>query len=197
MNQPLQNSSPLLLNQKSSALTFLGSLLAIVSFALLTAASSKLSFPFPGSPIPITLQSFMVLLAGWTLGSKRGALSQLTLIGLGLTGLPVFSAPLPGQIVLLGPTGGYILGFVLAAYAMGLLRERFALRNPLVRFSAIFLASLYIFLPGVIWLVSLTKISWTQGLAIGLYPFLLGDVVKCAMTCATSYALSKVMRVKI
>jgi biotin transport system substrate-specific component len=130
----------------------------------------------------------MVALSGAILGSKRGALSQVTLIGFGLLGLPVFSAPLPGQIVLLGPTGGYILGFVLCAFATGLLFERLELRNPLTRFAALFASSFFILVPGVLWL-SVFVGDLKLAVMTGLIPFLVGDLIKCAMVTVATYSL--------
>ncbi len=165
------------------------SVLFVIGFALLTAVAAKISFPLPGSPVPVTLQSFMVMLAGLALGSKRGALSQLSLIGMGLAGLPVFSAPLPGNIVLLGPTGGYILGFVACAYATGLVFERLELKNFGLRFLTIFALSFFILVPGVLWLSVYSGGDFSKAISTGLIPFLAGDVVKCLMLCFASYAI--------
>lgn len=152
----------------------------IVGFGILTALSSKLSFYLPFSPVPITLQSFVVLLSGAILGARSGALSQITLIAMGAAGLPVFAQALPGNLVLLGPTGGYVLGFVLAAYISGAFFEKFTRPGFLKSFLLFFVASLFIFLPGVAWLTTYTgKDLWTA-IQIGFVPFILGDFVKCA-----------------
>jgi len=166
--------------EKSPAMAWWLSASLVVGFALLTAVAAKIAIPVPGSPIPITLQTFMVLLAGVVLGAKRGALSQVALIGMGLMGLPVFSTPLPGTVVLMGPTGGYILGFAFAAFASGLLFERLALKSIWAKFIALFGASFFILIPGVIWLSVFTQGSLTTAILVGLVPFLWGDVVKCA-----------------
>jgi biotin transport system substrate-specific component len=172
---------------RPSSISLAWSVAGILGFALLTAIASKISFMVPGSLVPITLQSLVVSLAGVVLGSKRGALSQLSLIGLGLSGLPVFSAPLPGNLVLVGPTGGYILGFVLCAYATGLVFERLELKHFFVRYLAIFACSFFIFVPGVLWLSVYTG-SFASAVLTGLMPFLLGGLLKCLAVSFASYA---------
>ena len=152
-----------------------------VAFALVTALSAKIVIPLGFTPVPISLQSLSVILAGLVLGSKAGALSQVLLILLGLSGLPVFSSPLPGSIVLAGPTGGYIFGFILTAYFSGWIKENFKVRYWLRDFSLIFLGSFFIFLPGVIWLSQFTGQNLWLSIQLGVFPFLIGDVVKCAI----------------
>jgi len=163
----------------------------VIGFALLTAIAAKIAIPVPGSPVPVTLQTLVVLLAGAVLGSKRGAMSQITLIGMGLVGLPVFSTPLPGTVVLMGPTGGYILGFAFAAFASGLMFERLALKSIWTKFFALFATSFFILIPGVIWLSVFTGGSFSTAVMAGLVPFLWGDVVKCAAVALIATAVRK------
>jgi len=177
--------------EKSPATAWWISASLIVGFALLTAVAAKIAVPIPGSPVPVTLQTLVVLLAGMVLGSKRGALSQITLIGMGLVGLPVFSTPLPGTLVLMGPTGGYILGFAFAAFASGLLFERMALKSVWAKFIALFATSFFILVPGVIWLSVFTGGNFSTAIMAGLVPFLWGDVVKCAAVALAGSALRR------
>ena len=93
-------------------------------FAALTAAGAYIQIPIPFSPVPVTLQVFFVLLAGSMLKSKWGSLSMIVYTLLGIAGLPVFAGGSSGIGVLLGPTGGYIIGFILAAYIIGKLSEK-------------------------------------------------------------------------
>ena len=93
-------------------------------FAALTAAGAYIQIPMPFSPVPVTLQVFFVLLAGSILKSKWGSLSMIVYTLLGIAGLPVFAGGSSGIGVLLGPTGGYIVGFILAAYVIGKLSEK-------------------------------------------------------------------------
>lgn len=153
--------------------------LQVLGFATLTALAAKVSIFLPFSPVPITMQSLVVLLAGAALGSKKGALSQISLIGVGLLGLPVFSLPVPGYLVLAGPTSGYILGFVFAAFIMG---RCFESKDPasfwrIVLF--IVLAKIAIFIPGLLVLsLYASSASLFELLSIGLFPFLPGAVFK-------------------
>jgi biotin transport system substrate-specific component len=97
---------------------------------------------------------------------------------MGLAGLPVFSDRLPGFITLAGPTGGYIVGFVLSAFVAGWIFENAKPKSFVGTFIALFVASLFIFIPGVLWLKTLTQTSLAQALALGFTPFLIGDLVK-------------------
>jgi biotin transport system substrate-specific component len=154
----------------------------VVAFGFLTALCSKIAIYLPFSPVPITGQTFAVLLAGVLLGSKRGALSQVVYVGSGILGLPVFAPGTWGIAALLGPTGGYLIGFVFAAYVVGLLAERgwdrrfFTAALAMSVGSAIMyifgLARLSAFIPSEMLLVS------------GLYPFILGDVIKIGLAAA-------------
>ncbi len=161
------------------------------SFAAITALSSKLIIPLGFTPVPISLQSLSVVMAGLVLGSKAGALSQIILIGLGLVGLPVFSSPLPGNLVLAGPTGGYIFGFVLTAFFSGWIRENFLKRNPIQDFALIFLGSLFIFIPGVLWLSQFTGQNLWLSIQLGFFPFIVGDLIKCALATALLSLLTR------
>lgn len=173
---------------KSSVLLI--SILQIVAFAVLTALCAA-RIPLPFSPVPITLQSLSVVLAGAMLGPWRGALSQITLIGMGLIGLPVFSDRLPGFITLAGPTGGYILGFVLCAFVTGWIVRYQKPAGFWTKSLYFFVASLFIFLPGVLWLKVLTGASLATALAMGFYPFLLGDVIKTFVAAGFLKAVRK------
>jgi biotin transport system substrate-specific component len=157
--------------------------MALVSlFAALTAIGGIYSFPLPLSPVPITLQSLVTLLAGLILGSRLGALSQIVYIALGVAGLPVFSKGQAGIGVLLGPTGGYLLGFIAAAYIIGLLTER----NESNSFSKLFfifiLATLIIYILGVGRLIMVTGIPFGKALVSGMFYFLPGDLLKVVIS---------------
>src|SRR5689334_6236316 len=94
----------------------------VLAAALLTAACAQIEFPVPGSPVPISGQTFAVLLTGAALGARRGALGQLLYVALGLA-LPFYSGGEHGSGVLFGATGGYLFGFIIAGYAVGRLAE--------------------------------------------------------------------------
>jgi len=156
----------------------------ILAFGCLTALAAKAQFFLPFTPVPITLQSWMVILSGVILGARKGALSQCSLIAMGALGAPVFSLPVPGIAVLLGPTGGYILGFVLGAYVTGWLFERFQPKAFLIQFAMMFVGSLFIFLPGMIWLSQYVQTSLLGLFQIGFIPFMPGGVLKCLLAVA-------------
>jgi biotin transport system substrate-specific component len=155
--------------------------------SLFVAVCAQINVPLP--LVPITMQSFAVLAVGAALGARMGAAAVILYAIEGAAGLPVFAQFKAGPAVLAGPTGGYILGFVIAAYAVGLLAERGYDKNAFKMFAAMLLGAALIYLPGVPWLA-----HWIAGaksldygaafqaaLAGGLYPFIWGDIVKAAL----------------
>jgi len=167
--------------------TFLGQLLLTTGFALLTAFSAQVQVPI--GPVPITLQVLFVLLSGLVLGSKLGAISQIEYLALGFAGMPVFAQGKSGVIALLGPTGGYLVGFILGAYIAGLLAE--AVAHPTkIRFFLASLAGLAgIYICGALWLATWFSMangtSWILELGsawhLGVLPFLLVDAGKAIL----------------
>lgn len=151
----------------------------IVGFSCLTALSAQVSFWI--GPVPITGQTFAVLLSGILLGSYRGAMSQLTYLAIGCTGIPYWFAlggP-PGIARLLGPTGGYLIGFVVAAFVVGWLAERGWDRKVGTAALAMLIGNIVLYVPGLSWLSRFVP----EGalLRAGLYPFIPGDLVKLAV----------------
>jgi biotin transport system substrate-specific component len=136
-----------------------------------------------GYPVPMTGQTFAVLMAAALLGGRRAVWSVLTYIAEGLLGLPVFAQGKAGLPALLGPTGGYLVGFVAAAYVVGALAERGWDRHAGTTILAMIFGNLTIYVYGLSWLAVLVYLlgrgSPGRGiLAVGLYPFLLGDGLK-------------------
>jgi biotin transport system substrate-specific component len=163
-------------------------------FAALTAAGAYIHIPIPFSPVPITLQVFFVLLAGSILKSKWGGLSMIVYTLLGIAGLPVFAGGSSGVGVLLGPTGGYIIGFILAAYIIGKLSEKTensAGSRLLVNALSMSAGVLVIYLCGVFQLMMVAKIGPGAAFTLGVIPFLPGEVVKTAVAAyiASTYEL--------
>ena len=153
--------------------------LSVLFVAVLTAAAAQLSFPLPFTPVPFTIQPMIVLIGAAALGAPLGALSQLLYLMLGVAGLPVFAfAPeLPqGFARLIGPTGGYLMAYPLAAFATGLLAERGFDRHYLTSIVAMAVGLSIIFAGGVAWLA--VGLGWQPALATGLYPFIVVDVLK-------------------
>lgn len=151
---------------------------AIVGFALLTAAAAQISFHLPWTPVPITGQTFAVLLTGATLGMRRGALSQFLYIALGAVGLPLYADGAGGWKDATGATAGYLVGFVVAAAVVGALADRRQDRTLLTSLPAMLAGTAVIYLLGVWWLAADLNVSATKAIELGVAPFLIGDAIK-------------------
>ena len=149
-----------------------------VGGSLLLALSARAEIPL--APVPITMQTFVVLVLGVAYGWRLGAASVLLYLAEGALGLPVFAGGAFGIGVLLGPTGGYLLGFVFAAAACGYLAEHGWDRRPTTTFAAMLIGNFIIYACGLAQLGAV--IGWEKPLlALGLYPFLFGDLLKIAL----------------
>jgi biotin transport system substrate-specific component len=153
----------------------------VVAFSLLTALAAQVVIPLP--LVPITGQTFAVLLTGALLGSRLGALAMIAYLVEGASGLPFFHAGRGGLQHLLGPTAGYLWAFPVAAFAVGLLAERGWDKRFLTAAAAMFLGSLVILLSGWAWL-SLWFMPASMAFYEGVLRFLAGDVVKIALAAA-------------
>jgi biotin transport system substrate-specific component len=159
------------------------SLALIVAFSLLTALAAQVAIPLPGTFVPITGQTFAVLLTGALLGSRLGALAMIAYLIEGASGLPFFYAGGSGvQHLLFSPTSGYLLSYPVAAFVVGLLAERGWDRRFLTAAAAMALGSVVILLGGWAWLARFMSpvAAWNFGVA----PFLIGDLVKIALAAA-------------
>jgi biotin transport system substrate-specific component len=154
----------------------------VAGFSLLVGLSAQVAIPLPFTPVPVTLQTMMVLATGALLGSRRGAAAILLYIAEGAAGLPVFAMGRSGPAHLTGPLGGYLLGFVAAAFLAGLICERGWDRNGLLAFAGLLVADLAVYVPGLLWLGAFTGFS--RVLIQGALPFIAADVLKAA-ACAT------------
>ena len=152
--------------------------------ALLTAASARFVVPLPFSPVPVTGQTFAVLLTAAALGPARGVSGQLLYVALGLVGLPVYSDGASGVDVLLGATGGYLVGFVVAAWVVGAAARRGLDRSPRGALPAFLLGSVVIYAFGVPWLAVVAGLGPGAALAQGLLPFVPGGIVKALLAAA-------------
>ncbi|MCC7460466.1 MAG: biotin transporter BioY [Proteobacteria bacterium] len=150
----------------------------IAAFAILTGLSSLVKIPLGFTPVPVSLQTAVVILSGVILG--RDALwAQGLYLLLGGIGLPFFTPDTPGVQVLFGATGGYLLGFVFAAAFIGYKIRPQWNNLPIWKRTAFLLASsMLIFIPGVIQLKFVAGVSFARALELGFYPFMLGDVIK-------------------
>ncbi len=164
-------------------------LLGVAAFTILTALGAFVWIPLPFTPVPITLQTFFVLLGGAILGRRLGASSQLLYLGLGGLGLPIFAGVGGGGLSrLVGPTGGYLIGFVLAAYLVG----RMAKKKKANLWSLMLIMGVgegIILFLGTLWLACVLRIGIGQSLYLGLIPFLPGDMVKLAAAASVCYGM--------
>ncbi len=156
----------------------------VLAAAALTAASAQISIPVPGSPVPVTGQTFAVLLSGAALGANRGAAAMSLYVLLGLVGLPVFADASSGWSVVWGATGGYLIGFVIAAYVLGRLAEARLDRTAWKALPIFGVASLIVFGIGVPWLAVAADVSLAKAVDLGFTPFILGGVLKAALAAA-------------
>ena len=152
----------------------------IIGFALLTIAAAQVRIPIPGTPVPITGQTFAVLLAGAAIGAHAGAASQALYWTIGAVGFPVYAQNQGGWEAATGATGGYLIGFIAAAWLVGYLAERGQDRNVWSAVPAFLSGNAVIYLFGVPWLMWSVESFTTTGdaLAAGFTPFVVGDVVK-------------------
>ncbi len=148
----------------------------VLGGSVVVALSAQIAIPLPFSPVPITGQTLAALLIGALLGSRLGALCMLLYISEGVLGIPVFAGGAVGLMRLLGPTGGYLAGLVVAAYVTGLLAERGWDRRPLTALLAMLCGNIVIYVFGLSWLAHF--LGGGQLLAAGLLPFIPGDLVK-------------------
>ena len=157
-------------------------LLGMASFAVLTAVSAQVSFHLWFTPVPVTLQVLVVILSGLMLGSRWGATSQAMYLAMGASGLPIFADFKAGPAAFVGPTGGYLFGFVLGAFLAGWTFEMLGKCTKLAAWAGGIAGIVGIYLPGAAWLM-----VWTGNAAvwqIGVVPFIGVDLLKA--TAASS-----------
>jgi len=154
----------------------------VLGGSLSIALGAQVAVRLPFSPVPITGQTCAVLLLGACLGSRRGMLAVLAYLAEGAMGLPVFAGGGSGPAWLVGPTGGYLLGFVAAAWAVGWLCEHLGDRSIAGMVVVMLPGSATIYLLGLPWLAHFVGVD--KALALGLIPFLPGDLIKIALAAS-------------
>lgn len=150
----------------------------IVGFSLITAIAAQPEIRLPYTPVPITLQTLAVLLAGAVLGSRRGFMSQALYLAEGAVGLPVFAGGAASVVHLMGPTGGYLWSYPFAAALIGWLVERGASRRAVTLAAALIASDLVILASGLVWVHQFFGTDFRQALGLAFYPFVVGDMVK-------------------
>ena len=177
----------------AAPLDWMRSAALVVGFSLLVALAAQVVVPLPWTPVPLTGQTFAVLLTGALLGPRLGALALLAYLAEGAAGLPFFRAGAGGAQHFAGPTAGYLFAFPAAAYVTGHLAERGWDRRFLTAAAAMALGSLVILAGGWAWLAVWTG-SASKAFSLGVAPFLVGDVVKIALAAAALPAGWAVLR---
>jgi biotin transport system substrate-specific component len=172
---------------------WLRDLILVTAGAFFVAILAQVKIPLPFTPVPLTGQTFAVLLVAAVLGSKRGAASMAFYIALGAFGLPVFAGGAAGLAYLSGATLGYLIGFIAAAYVIGLLAERGLERNLRTSILPFLVGTVIIYTFGVTWLAVLLG-SFSKAVAAGLVPFVIGDIIKlfaAALALPAAWKLAK------
>lgn len=172
--------------------TLLNTLVLTLLGSLIMATCAQIAMPLPFTPVPITGQTFGVLLVGTMLGAKRGALSAVFYLLEGAMGLPVFAGFKGGLPHLLGPTGGYLFGFIATAYVVGYLAERGWDRGVLKTALIMLVGNTVTYLFGLSWLSYFVGIS--NVFALGFIPFLIGDVLKIIVLMITMPLVWRIVR---
>ncbi len=164
-------------------------------FTALIIIGGYISFPIPFSPVPIVLSDFFVLLAGLFLGLSWGVTAVGMFLFLGLIGLPVFAGGKAGLAVLIGPTGGFLIGFLLAVAVIGMIagKGKSFLVKDLV---ALIVGTIVIYGIGVPWLKLVLKVTWEKALALGMIPFVPGIIVKIIAALVLIRIIRPVFQIK-
>jgi biotin transport system substrate-specific component len=155
-------------------------------FTVLIITGGYISFPIPLSPVPIVLSDFIAMLAGLFLGAAWGCASVGLYLFLGALGFPVFAGGKAGLVILFGPTGGFLFGYLISAFVVGMISRGISRRknslnkmfSPFRDLSALLAGNILLYAAGVPWLKFALKITWKESLVLGLLPFIPGAIVK-------------------
>ena len=157
--------------------TAIAQIALVVGGAAFVGIAAQVAIPLPFTPVPLTLQTFAVLLVGASLGSLRGALSMVVYLLAGMVGVPWFAEGSSGY----SASFGYIVGFIVAAFIVGRLAERGATTTVLRSAGLMVVGNLAIYAVGVTWLKFAIDADWATAMSLGVVPFLIGDAVKIAL----------------
>lgn len=171
-----------------------GALRAVVLIALgsaLMALSAKVNLPLPY--VPMTLQTLVVLMIGAAYGWRLGSATMIAYLAEGAMGLPVFAGPIGGTAPLVGPTAGYLSGFVAAAFVTGWLAERGWDRNVVLLFAAMAVGHIVILVAGFVWLAFGVGLGAAKAWQVGIAPFIAASVIKNALGAALMPAARRIV----
>ncbi|MCX8093165.1 MAG: biotin transporter BioY [Candidatus Goldbacteria bacterium] len=157
----------------------------ILLFSFLMFVGSLIKVYLPYTPVPITLQTFFLFISIYYLSPKQVGMSQTLYIIAGLIGLPVFAAGITGMLSLIGPTAGYLLGFIVAGVIMSILKEKIK-TTVLNMFYLFILGTIIIYFFGIIHLCIIYKINISAAIKIGALPFIIGDLIKISIASMIS-----------
>ena len=194
--QKQTREEPIMQNSNNTAAKPLLTTRELTVTALMTAVMCVLgpiSFPIPFSPVPISLGSLAVYLSAYVLGMKRGTLSVVIYLLLGLAGLPVFTGFSGGLSKVMGPTGGYMVGYVFVAVCAGLSADR---GHGKKRYAAagMIIGTFFLYLFGTLWLSRQLQITFFAGLGMGMVPYLPGDTAKIIIAVILGDAIRSALR---
>jgi biotin transport system substrate-specific component len=184
-------------SRSSRSLNLLKDVLLVVGFNVLLILSARLSIHLWFTPVPITLQTFVVMLAGAALGSRRGALVMLLYLAEGASGLPVFAGGGGWAYLIVSPTAGYLWSYPIAAFVVGFLAERGLDRSFLTSIFAMLPGTVIIYALGVSWLAILLHIGLDKAFVLGMWPFIPGDLIKivvAALLLPTAWSIVRAVK---
>ncbi|RDY25225.1 biotin transporter BioY [Romboutsia weinsteinii] len=158
-------------------------------FASIAAILSQISIPLPFTTVPLTMQLFAVALSGLVLGAKRGFISQIIYILIGAVGMPVFAQMTGGLNIMVGPTGGFIIGFPFMVYIIGYFRERF--ESNIMTVIGLIIGLIIDYLIGTLMFCFITKMTFMQGIMACVAPFVIVDFIKLGLAMVLGNRLIK------
>ncbi|MGA0078500.1 MAG: biotin transporter BioY [Candidatus Nanopelagicales bacterium] len=169
----------------------------ISAMVALTAIAAQVAIYLPFTPVPLTLQTFVILLGAAALGAQRAAISQVAYLSLALAGLPIMADGKGGLSAIYGATSGYLVGFILASILAGHLANKFTTNRFRNVFISYFLGSLVIYVFGVLGLIFYANINLLSALSVGVIPFVLGDIFKAiaaGLLLPSAWKLTEILR---
>lgn len=165
--------------------SWLKEVVVVLGASIIIALFARVSIPWV--PIPLATQAQVILVLSCFLGAKRASLAVLTFLAQGLMGLPVFAGGAAGMAIFTGPRGGYLLGYLAAAFVTGVLIERMSNRTPFKAFAAMGVGNLVVYLFGLPWLSQ--YVGWQNVFMVGMAPFIIGDLIKLVVATKSLKAL--------
>lgn len=181
------------MNEKTSSGIQIKTIAIVGLMTALICVLGPLSIPLPFSPVPISLTNLAIYFTIYMIGTKRGTLSYLIYLLIGFAGLPVFSAFTGGPGKLLGPTGGYLIGFIFMALICGFFIEKWPVKLYL-HFAGMVIGTAVCYVFGTVWLAYQAGMSFSAALAAGVIPFIPGDLAKIVIVMLLGPQINKKLR---